>query len=470
MRALTVLLALLLVGCALDKPPQTEETVAEALPPETEVPETFQAVEVVDSGKVDDGWVAGFGDAELEKLVDELLANNLNLQAAAAQLDIVAAQADVARSALRPAIGLGGTASRLDAAEGALTGSLSTGAKLDIAWEADVWGRVRAGVEAAEAGLEASVADFEFARQSLVAQTAKTWFGAIQARQQEALAREGVGLFEEIVKIVEVKERVGKAAPQDLSLARADLASAQEALRKIQTASDQIVRGLEVLLGRYPSGELETADALGAVPPPVPAGLPSELLERRPDLIAAERRLVAAFYLSEQARAAKLPRIQLTGSVGTLDNALTDLINPGNPIWNVGAGLYAPLYQGGALQAGVEAAEAQQRAALAAYGQRALQAFAEVENALANEQALAEREALLERVVAENREAVRIMKVQYDVGRIELQNYLQVQARLLSARSNLIAIRNERLAQRVNLHLALGGSFEEMEEETGGTP
>ncbi|MDJ0837276.1 MAG: efflux transporter outer membrane subunit [Acidobacteriota bacterium] len=452
-------LLLLLAGCALDKPPEVvTETVAEALPPETAVPEKWTAP--VDSGKVDDGWVASFGDDKLTALVKEAVANNLQLQAAAAGVDAATARTRQARSALKPAVGLGGSSARAGGDDSPLPDRTTSGASLEVSWEVDVWGRVRAGVEAAEESLRATVADFEFARQSLAAGTSRAWFMAVQAYQQRELAREGVELFRKVLELVEIKERIGKAAPQDVHLARADLASSQEALQKIENSYEQALRGLEVLLGRYPSGDLETTKELSAVPPPIPAGLPSEILERRPDLIAAERRLAAAFYLTQQAEAAKLPRFNLTGSVGTIDSALTDIINPGSPMWDIGAGIYAPLYQGGALQAGVEVAEANQRAALAAFGAAALNAFQEVENALANEKRLAEREKYLNTVVDENAEALRIIKAQYDVGRVELLNLLQVQARMLAARSQLIAIRGTRLDQRITLHLALGGSFE----------
>ncbi len=449
-------------GCALDKPPETAEVIGDALPPEAEVPEAWAAP--VDSGEVDDGWVATFRDDRLSALVDEAMANNLNLQAASARVDAAAARTRQAGAALRPAIGLGGSASQLSGKDSDLSGSPTSLAVLSVSWEADVWGRVRAGVEAAEAGLQATVADFESARQSLAAQTAVTWFLAVQAHEQRMLAREGVALFKQVVDLVSAKERIGKASPQDLHLARADLASAEEALRKIENGYEQTVRAVEVLLGRYPSADLETAEVLAAVPPPIPVGLPSGILERRPDLIAAERRLAGAFYLSQEARAARLPRFTLTGSLGSVDSALTDIINPGNPAWNIGADLFAPLYAGGALKAGVEVADAQQRAALAAFGATALRAFQEVENALSGEKLLAEREAFLEVTVKENAEALRVTKVQYEVGRVELLAYLQVQARLLSARSRLIAVRFDRLAQRINLHLALGGSFEKSSE------
>jgi outer membrane protein TolC len=192
------------------------------------------------------------------------------------------------------------------------------------------------------------------------------------------------------------------------------------------------------------------------LPPPVPVGLPAQLLERRPDLIAAEDRVAAAFYLTEQAEAAKMPSIVLTGTVGASSD-VNDFI------FDLGAGLVAPLFRGGALEAAVDQADAQQRAVVAAYGQAVLVAFKEVEEALSNEKLYTEREEYLQTVLSENHKALELAKTQYDVGKTDLLSVLQIQARVVGARIALVNVRNDRLVQRTNLHLALGGSFEETE-------
>jgi outer membrane protein TolC len=240
---------------------------------------------------------------------------------------------------------------------------------------------------------------------------------------------------------------------QDVHLARADLAAVEEALRQARSANEQALRSLEVLLGRYPSADLATPRELVPVPPPIPVGLPSGIVERRPDLIAAERRVAAAFFQEEEARLARLPRFTLTAGVGG-SNALSSAIG------SLGAGLFAPLFTGGALAGQLESASADQEAAIAAYGQMALRAFQEVETSLSNERLFEQRQGYLETVVEENRKAWELAKVQYEVGRVDLLSVLQMQARWLGGRISLIRIQNERLSLRVNLHLALGGSFE----------
>ena len=446
-----------LSGCAIKQAPSPSDSLASSLPENTRIEDNWSQPSL--SEEVDDAWLRSFNDPRLEEIVAEALANNLNMEAAAAQVDAAAALAVQAGSALKPTIGLAAGASSADAS-GLPTPAESTNAFLNVSWELDVWGRVRAGASAAEASFQATEADYEFARQSLVAQTAKAWFLATQVHAQRELAKEAVDIYTKLVELVETRQEIGKAQPQDLPMARAQRSAAQSNLRAVESSYQEILRSIELILGRYPSAELQAASDFVAVPPSVPAGLPAEILERRPDLIAAERRVAATFFGSQQARAARLPRISLTATGGTIDSGLVDLLGLSDPIANIGADLMAPLYAGGALQAGVEIADAQKRAVIALYTQSVLKAFKEVESALNNELLLAEQERFLKSTVDSSDEAYRITKEQYEVGRLDLLTLLQTQASLLSAKSALISIKNDRLSQRVALHLALGGSFE----------
>jgi NodT family efflux transporter outer membrane factor (OMF) lipoprotein len=441
--------------------PTQSEIADEALPSSTEIPPEWSA-DAADSGKVDDGWIAAFGDEQLEALVEEMLQNNLNLRLAATQVERASAISRLAAASLSPMVGVGGdygtrSVSRMYAGYD-LSGETYS-ATAFVSWEADVWGKLRARARAGEEALGATEADFEFARQSMAAITAKAWFLAIETQLQLELAEDAVRIFSEILELVEAKHEVGQLPLQNVYLTGADLASAQEAVRLVRSANEQILRALEVLLSRYPSAELETADALVAVPPPIPAGIPADIVARRVDLIAAERRVAAAFFASEEARLARLPSFSLTGVAGT--TALT------NELTQLSAGLFAPIFTGGALKAQVEIANTNQQAAIAAYGLTLLTAYSEVENALNNEKLFAEREQFLEKAVTDNSAAMELTKEQFDVGRVDMLSVLQIQARVLAARSALIGIRNQRLVQRVNLHLALGGSFESVEKSEG---
>lgn len=456
--------ALLAGACASPAPPPaTEEVVERALPETTEIAPAFVEQvpswdEVVARGAVKDGWLKTFGDDRLEVIVAEALQNNRDLAVARANLDAAAGFAKQAGAALAPAVAVGGGAQSTDRGN---TDTSVSGASLNLQWELDLWGRLAATASAAEQAYRATEADLEAARQSLVAQTAKAWFLATEANLQLELANEAVKIHEETLKIVETRVEVGAGSPQDVFLAKADLNAAKERLRQAIGALTQAVRSIEVMLGRYPSAELEVGEEFVPTPPPIPVGIPADLLERRPDLIAAERRVAAAFQRVDAARAAKLPSVSLTAAGGSSSNELLDLIGVSSNFFSLGANFVAPLDIGGGLEAQVEIETAQQEAALAAYGGVALRAFGEVENALSGERLLAEREMFLADAVLNNSNALDLAKLQYDVGQIDLLSVLQMQARELNSRISLVRMQNARLAQRVDLHLALGGSFEE---------
>jgi NodT family efflux transporter outer membrane factor (OMF) lipoprotein len=449
--AVVLLYALLLTACSVKKPPATGEVVEDALPPTTDIPAEWTEP-AGDTGNVDDGWLRSFNEPELEALVQEAISlHNPNMRLLSAQVDRATAAARLAGSALKPTVSLGADLSGTAGSEAVSGGSAGVG--VGISWEADVWGRVRAGASAAEENLRATVADFEYARQSLAAAVAKSWFMATELKLQAALARETVDIMNELTRLVEQKQEVGQVSMQDVYLARADRDSAEEALRQAVGGQKQAQRALEILLGRYPAAEVETADELIPVPPPMPVGVPADIIARRPDLVAAERRVAAAFYLTEEARLAKYPSFTLTAGVG----GSSDL---GDVIGELGAGLVAPLFTGGALEAQLDSATADQEAAIAAFGQSVLIAFEEVETSLTNERLFEEREQYLESVVENNERAYEMARNRYDVGQTDLLSVLQIQGKWIGARIGLVRIKNERLAQRVNLHLALGGSFE----------
>ena len=455
-------MALIITACATPEPaPPLEEVMDQALPETTEIAESFTEVpsweDVIAEGAVKDGWLATFEDEKLLEIVDEALKNNRDLAVVSANLGVAAGLATQAGAQLAPAVSVGG-----GGASTTRDGSSSnvSGAALSASWELDIWGKLGATASAAEEEYRAPAADLEAARQSLVAQTAKAWFLATEANLQKQLAEEAVGLYTETLAIVQTRHDVGAGQPQDVHLAKADLAAAEERQRHSLGAFIQSVRSIEVLLGRYPAAELEVPQVFVPTPPGIPVGIPAALLERRPDLIAAERRVAAAYQRVDAAKAAKLPSVSLTATGGSPSTELAELLGGGN-FFTLGANFIAPLDIGGGLQAQVEIETANQEAALATYGSIALNAFNEVESALTNESLLLEREGFLAEAVGNNETALGITQIQYDVGQVDFLSVLQLQARTLNSQITLIRIKNTRLAQRVDLHLALGGSFSE---------
>ncbi len=437
-----------LAGCASTPAPEVNAVVA---PP-------AQWAAGAQGGTVQGGWIAGFGDPVLLQLVNEALAHNHDLKAAAAAVAQAQAEARKAASAQVPMVGVNVGAQRAGDTESFVQSD--TGVSLGIAWEADVWGRIRAGVSAGKAGVEAARADYAAARQSLAAQVSKAWFQAIEAQQQHTLAQESLDNLHETLRIVRAQQREGLASGLDLHLVQTDLGETEARVQETATAQHDAVRSLELLLGRYPAAELKVATGLPAMPDAAPAGQPAELLARRPDLRAAEARVAAAFALAQQARAARLPRISLTSAAGTASTALQALVLPVDSFWYVGLNLFQPLIDGGRLKADVKVADAKQQAALEQYAGRVLQAFNEVEHSLDAESGLRRRSASLRQAAAEATQAWQLAMHRYRAGEAGLLDALQLHQRLLGIRQSLYRVELLALTGRVNLHLALGGEFQ----------
>jgi len=454
MRTLLALAAAVgLTGCALKAPPDPIELRRQGLP-NLQVPETWASNSAL-GGSVQEGWLGTFRDPMLNLLVEEALAYNADLRVAGARVEQAAGYAKVAAAGMYPAVNL------LARGGGKMSGDNTglQGVALSAGWELDVWGRVRYGRAAGDAQYASALADLEYARQSLVALVAKSWFLAIEAKMQRQVALDSVRSAERLVSLAKDRERVGRGDAMDVANAQANLETYRDTLRQLDLSYQQSLRALELLLGRYPAAQVEAPAALPPMPPPIPAGLPSELLERRPDVIAAERRVAAAFNRTGEAQAARLPRISLTASVNNVSSDLFVLQNRDNPVWSLGANLIAPIYQGGALRAQVEIRTAEQKQAVAEYARVALRAFGDVENALSGEVAYQEREQILLRAVAQNDRALELGKVAFDVGSIDLRPVQQQQLALFATRSGLVRVQSEQRAQRVNLYLALGGGF-----------
>ena len=453
MRASAALLVVTLAGCALAPAPERDEVRKQAMP-NASVPPQWTAA-AMPAGAVTGDWLAKFGDPALDALVKEAIAYNLDLRAAAARVEQAAGYLQASGATLYPQV-------NLLARGGGKAGGDSTGLQgigFFATWELDLWGRVRSGQAFARLQYESAQLDAEYARQSIAALVAKSWFLAIEARLQKAQAQAMIDSSGQLVALAGDRLRVGSGDDLDVTVARANVETLRDTERTLDLAYQQAVRSLEVLLGRYPAGALAIADRLIPLPEPVPVGLPAELLERRPDVVAAERRVAGAFYRTEEAKAARLPRISLTATATTISSEMFVLKNTDNPLLSLGASLLQPIFLGGLLQAQVEVRTAEQQAAVVEYGRVSTRAFLEVETALSSSFSLAEREEILARAVGENVRAVELSGVRLRVGSGDLRGVQQQQLALYSAQVALLRVQSERLVQRVNLHLALGGDF-----------
>ena len=444
-----------LAGCALKSPPPVADLQKEALP-HTAVPAAFKAAGGV-AAPVAERWLTSFNDPALSALVDEALNFNADLQGAALRVERAGGYLKVAGASLLPQVSAVRHRQRRlvqqhqrperPVAE-RLAGDSTSGA-------ASATDRRRR-----RPMPRRWPPTFAYARQSLAAMVAKSWFLATEAGLQRAIVQDMVRSSESLLSLAQDRLRVGNGTEQDVAVARANVGPYRDMLRQADLSREQALRALELLLGRYPSAEVAVAQNLSAMPAPVPVGLPSELLERRPDVVAAERRVAAAFNRVGEAQAARLPRISLTAGISSISSDVIVLQDRDNPAWGLGANLLAPIYQGGALRAQVDIRTTEQKQAVAAYASAGQRAFGEVENALAAEFALSDREAILQANVRDNERALELTQTQFRVGSTDRRAVEQRQLALYSARTSLLRVQSERLAQRVNLHLALGGEFQ----------
>jgi len=475
---------LTLAGCALKIPPFGADIAPEAarqIPGEWSSPHR--------SGAVLPNWISTFHDPELTALVADAIERNPDLKAAAARVEASRAAVRIAAASLYPRIAMKGLGERQgQEISGDLGRSINPpdfgppgtenpgGAGLDTsmdessqrwvyglaagaAWEADVWGRIRAKKAAALAESGALEADYEFARQSLAAAVARAYFSTIEAAQQEANAEETLNIYQEYTKLTDVQKQQGHASDFDVAQIKSRTASAQDALYVAQQARAQTIRAIEVVTSHYPAGRFEVRRSFPAQPRSVPAGLPAQLLERRPDLIASERRFAAAFHRVHEARTARLPRIVLsaTGGLGTAD--LDGVGSLDAVLWSLAAGVTQPIFFGGELKAAQDLRTAEQKAAAASYVGTALRAFEDVEDALSNDYYLRKREGALSEAVSSSSESVNLAGKQLEQGQIDMFTILRLGGENLAAKIQLTQVRASRLRERVNLYLALGGDF-----------
>jgi multidrug efflux system outer membrane protein len=465
---LAAAVALLLPACRVASPPPPKEIQDQALGASKVAPAWKAGGE---AGPVQGNWLASFSDPQLNALVDEALANNPDLRIAGARVEQAAGYLEVARAALKPTVGLFGTGG-LKMGGGDLSSALQ-GVLLGVSWEPDLWGRLRYARNAAQEVEASARADYEFARLSLAAATARSWFTAAATWLELQAAGEMVQSSHSLVTLSENRLQVGRGDEQDVALARASSGSLEDAEKQARFAYEQALRALEILLGRYPGAEVATRHDLPGLPGPVPAGMPLEVLERRPDLISAERRVAAAFNRVGEAKAAKLPKLTLNASAAAVSSDVLQLKEGfSNPTGGIGGRLVAPIYTGGALTAQVAIRTAEQKEAVAEYARTAWRAIGDVETALSAGKILADREQILRRVSGEQQRALELENVAYRVGRSDLRGVRQREIDAYNARVVLLRVQSDELIQRVNLHLALGGDFgpPPAPPEPGGKP
>ncbi|MBQ5962431.1 efflux transporter outer membrane subunit [Massilia sp. ZL223] len=450
---LTLTLALLAGGCAVGPAYQR---------PSTPEPAAFKEaqgwVPAAPSDALERGpWWQLFGDAELTRLAEE--AARANQEVAAAVANYAQARAVVAqqRASLFPVVSLGAGADR--AGGGERSPSNQYRVSIGGSWEPDLFGRLRNSVSSAQASAQATAADLANVRLAVQGELATNYFALRQLDAQRALLGTTVAGYERVLQITQNRFYAGIAAKSDVLQAQTQLANARNDALSLARQRAQLEHAIAVLVGRAPS-EFSLAAAPWAVTiPEVPVGVPATLLQRRPDIAAAERDVAAANAEIGVARSAYFPNIGLSASYGGATSRVGDLFSASAAAWSFGLSAAQTLFNAGATRAGVQGAEARHQAAVARYRQTVLDAFADVENQLSATRVLAQQQDLRRQAAEAANLVEEQMLNRYKAGQVSYTEVVQAQVTALSARRALVQVQADRQTAAVALIQALGGGW-----------
>jgi multidrug efflux system outer membrane protein len=422
-----------------------------------------------------DQWWRVFGDPEINRLVERALTRNLDLTKATAQVLEAAAGFHQAQGQRFPQIGLSGEVERSQASGGSTSallrslgnsGGPTTSHNLTLAasFELDLWGRLSRASQAARAELMAAEQNRRTVAQSIVAAVVSTYLQMEAVERRIAVAENRLHAYQTSLDLVDQRYRRGLTGSLALRQAMRALAVAQTTLPALRMELGEAQQNLAVLTGDYPrtSPARSQPENYYHQPAPVPPGLPSELLKRRPDILAAEASLEARTARVGVAKAARFPTISLTGAYGTASSELSDLFTAGNDLWSLAGGLSMPIFKAGALAAAQRAAEARLEQSLAVYAKAVLDAFAEVENALLTRQETLERRDLVAAALEEANATQNEALSRYQRGLSDYLSVLEAQKTSYELADDLVLTELAVLTNRVTLHRVLGGGWDEL--------
>ncbi len=412
-------------------------------------------------GAVDTNWLKSFDDPQLEALVGEAVAANFDFRAEAARLESARQQVVIARADRLPALdaSLDGSRRESEDAAGNRTTIDAWDASLGGRWEADLWGRLSRRQQAAELALAAQEARLQAVERNVAGITAGQYFDAIEARELLAVAQRRLDNALASRDIVASGYRLGLNDALDLYLARNQVERERANLAQQQQQVLEKTADLQLSLARYPDGTLVIDRQLPVLPDPIPAGLPSDLLTRRPDIREAWLGLLAADAELAAAHKARFPSLSLVGSAGVASDEFASLVDDGASAWSIAFGLTQPLFQAGRLAALEQQALARVRIAEQGYLDLVYRAFADVENAISRAASLDERYDALLDAERNAKAALDLALEQYQRGLVSYTIVLESQRQAFDAEATVVQLRNQRLQNRIALYLALGGDF-----------
>lgn len=458
-----MLFAILLAGCSLGPEYHRPEVAA---PVEYRYAEGYE--EIWQQGEPADElpkgqWWRIYQDPALNELQERAAANNQQLRAAVARLDQARAVAGLSRADLFPRLDLQPSAQRGRTAddlsplgEGQTTTTINL--PLDLGYELDIRGRLRRLNEAAAAEVDASAAEMESFRLTLHSEVARTYFTLLTLDRETALLEKTAQLRRQNQRLISSRYQHGLSDKLDLSRAETELAAAEAEVIMLRQRRSEVEHALALLLGEPASNFAHAAnEAEEFQVPEVKPGLPAELLQRRPDVAAAERRLMAANARIGAAKAAFFPSIRLTGAAGFGSNELSSLLASGNRFWNFGPQISLPIFDGGRNRAQLEQARAAHEEALADYQQTLLQAMQEVEDALATLALLHQQQQAQQRALRHARETVGLAHQRYRAGLVSYLEIIESERSALTQERAALQTSNQQLQANIALIKALGG-------------
>jgi len=415
-------------------------------------------------------WWEVFGDSTLNELQRHAAANQ-DLQAAVARVGQARAIAHLTEADFYPSISLNPTVVRERNTENRVTQPPNSLARsytatefrvpVNVSYEVDLWGRVRRSTEASTAIAEAAVAGFETIRLTLHADVASSYFALRTIDSDRAVLRKTIELRRESLRLAQARLRLGAGNDLDVSRAETELTATEADAIGMERRRAEIEHSLAVLTGRPPSALSLPERPLDLLPPPIPAGLPSALLERRPDVAEAERRMAASNAEIGIATSAYYPSLNLSAAFGFESRELKSLFDWESRVWALGAGLAAPLYQGGRIDADVERAKARHEESVAQYRSRLLVAFQEVEDGLSGLRILSEQAEAQARAVSASRRTALLTQARYNAGLVSYFEVVDAERTVLQNERQATLIQGQRLVTSVFLIKALGGGWQD---------
>jgi NodT family efflux transporter outer membrane factor (OMF) lipoprotein len=406
---------------------------------------------------VGDAWWQVFGDPVLNQLQESLLAHNQTLQASVAQYSAARAELGASRAALLPTVGAGLAVGR--SVNGGGTPQAADVLSANAAWELDLWGRLSGAVDASQARLQASQDDLAAVRLSLQGTLTQTYLALRTADAQIDVVQRSLQSFQRALELTQNRYGAGLTSSADVSQAQSQLRSTQAQLIEARITRAQLEHAIAVLTGFAPSDlALGESTSLPTVPA-LPELLPATLLERRPDIAAAERRVAAAFAQEGVARSAFFPSLSLSANAGYRGESLANLVSAPNLFWSVGPALALSLFDGGARRAAQDQAAAGSAQAVASYRQTVLQALQEVEDNLVLSRRLAEERVELAAALDAARSALAVVNNQYRAGTVSYLNVLTAQNSVLSAERSLLDVQYRGLVASAQLLKNIAGKW-----------